>query len=160
MVEIKLESLNSSTNNPDVEVTNDTPINELFHLIDYYIIHRQEIYTLAQLRHFYEQLNEKEEHPVLRSIDIKEKLIEKFKQKLIFRKFSYSTSNKSEYVISSEESLVPNCLESVILGGGIPKSLSLKNTATAISHDIQEQNPQNQRKWPPSPQEVLHEVRH
>ena len=75
----KLESLNSSTNNPDVEVTNDTPINELFHLIDYYIIHRQEIYTLAQLRHFYEQLNEKEEHPVLRSIDIKEKLIEKFK---------------------------------------------------------------------------------
>ena len=29
-----LESLNSSTNNPDVEVTNDTPINELFHLID------------------------------------------------------------------------------------------------------------------------------
>ena len=101
----KLESLNSSTNNPDVEVTNDTPINELFHLIDYYIIHRQEIYTLAQLRHFYEQLNEKEEHPVLRSIDIKEKLIEKFKQKLIFRKSSYSTRNTSEYVISSQEVL-------------------------------------------------------
>ena len=54
-----LESLNSSTNNPDVEVTNDTPINELFHLIDYYIIHRHQIYILAQLRHFYEQLNEK-----------------------------------------------------------------------------------------------------
>ena len=71
MVEIKLESLNSSTNNPDVEVTNDTPINELFHLTDYYIIHRQEIYTLAQLRHFYELLNEKDDHPVLRSIDIK-----------------------------------------------------------------------------------------
>ena len=139
----KLESLNSSTNNLAVEVTNDAPINELFHLIDYYIIQRQEIYTLAQLRHFYEKLNEKKEHPVLCSIDIKEKLIEKFKQKLIFRKSSYSTSNKSEYVISSEESLVPNCLESVILGGGIPKSLSLKNTATAISHDIQEQNPKN-----------------
>ena len=72
----KLENLNRSTNNPDVEVTNDTPINELFHLIDYYIIPRQEIYTLAQLRHFYEQLNEKEEHPVLHSIDIKEKVIE------------------------------------------------------------------------------------
>ena len=156
----KLGRLNSSTNNPDVKVTYDAPINELFQLIDYYIIHRQEIYTLAQLRHFYEQLNEKEEHPVLRSIDIKEKLIEKFKQKLIFRKSSYSTSNKSEYVISSEESLVPNCLESVILGGGIPKSLSLKNTATAISHDIQEQNRKNQRKWPPSPQEVLDDVRH
>ena len=64
----KLESLTSSTNNPDVEVTNDAPINELFHLSDYYIIHRQEIYTLAQLRHFYEQPNEKEEHPVLRGI--------------------------------------------------------------------------------------------
>ena len=75
-----------------------------------------------------------------------EKLIEKFKQKLIFRKSSYSTRNKSEYLISSEESLVPNGLESVILGGGIPKSLSLKNTATAVSHDIQEQNRQNQRK--------------
>ena len=156
----KLGRLNSSTNNPDVKVTYDAPINELFQLIDYYIIHRQEIYTLAQLRHFYEQLNEKEEHPVLRSIDIKEKLIEKFKQKLIFRKSSYSTSNKSEYVISSEESLVPNCLESVILGGGIPKSLSLKNTATAISHDIQEQNRKNQRKWPPSPQEVLDDHYH
>ena len=65
------ESLNSSTTNPDVGVTNDTPNNELFHLIDYYITHRQEIYTQAQLRHFYEQLNEKEKHPVLRSIDIK-----------------------------------------------------------------------------------------
>ena len=82
-----LESLNISTNNPDVEVTNDTPINELFHLIDYYIIHKQEIYTVAQQRHFYEQLNEKEEHPVLHSIDIKEKLVVKFKQNLIFRKF-------------------------------------------------------------------------
>ena len=61
----KLES-----HNPDVEVTNDIPINELFHLIDYDSIHRQEIYTLAQLRHFYEQRNKKEEHPVLRSIDI------------------------------------------------------------------------------------------
>ena len=156
----KLESLNSSKNNPDVEVTNDTPINELFHLIDYYIIHRQKIYTLAQLRHFYEQLNKKEEHPVLRSIDIKEKLIEKFKQTLIFRKSSYSISNKSEYVILSKESLVPNCIESVILGGGIPKFLSFKNTATAISHDIQEQNRKNQSKGAPSLQEVLDDVQH
>ena len=77
---------------------------------------------------------------------------------MIFRKSSYSTSNKSEYVISSEESLVSNCLESVILGGGILKSLSLKKTATAISHDPQEQNRKNQRKWPPSPQEVLDDV--
>ena len=159
-MEIKLESLNSSTNNPDVEVTNDTPINELFHLIDYYIIHRQEIYTLAQLRHFCKHLNEKEEQPVLRSIDKKENLIEKLKQKLIFRKSSYSTSNKSKYVIWSEKILVPNCLESIILGDGIPKSLSLKCTATAISHDIQEQNRKNQRKWPPSPQEVLDDERH
>ena len=77
---------------------------------------------------------------------------------MIFRKSSYSTSNKSEYVISSEESLVSNCLESVILGGGILKSLSLKKTAAAISHDPQEQNRKNQRKWPPSPQEVLDDV--
>ena len=158
--EKKLESLNSSTNNPDVEVTNDTPINELFHLIHYYIIHRREIYSVAQLRHFYEQLNEKEEHSVLRSIDMKGKLIVKCKQKLVFRKFLYSTSNKSEYVVSSEESLVPNCLESVILGGLIPKSLYLKNTATAISHDIQEQIRKNQTKWPSSPQEVLDDVQH
>ena len=40
----KLESLNSSKNNPDVEVTNDTPTNELFHLIDYYIIYRQDVH--------------------------------------------------------------------------------------------------------------------
>ena len=71
-----------------------------------------------------------------------------------------STSNKSEYVISLKESLVSNCLESVILGGGILKSLSLKNTATTISHDPQEQNRKNQRKWPPSPQEVLDDVRY
>ena len=79
---------------------------------------------------------------------------------MIFRKSSYSTSNKSECVISSEESLVSNCLESVILGGGILKSLSLKNTASAINHDPQEQNRKNQGKWPPSPQEVLDDVRH
>ena len=143
-----------------MEVTNDTPINEFFHFSDYYIMHRQAISTLAKLGHFYEQLNEKKEHPVLRSIDIKEKLILKFKQKLIFRKFSYSTSNKLEYVVSSEESLVPNCSESVILGGRIPKSLYLKNTETAVSHDIQKQNRKNRTKWPPSPQEVLDVVRH
>ena len=79
---------------------------------------------------------------------------------MIFKKSSYSTSNKSEYVISPEKSLVSNCLESVIRGGGILKSLSLKNTATAISHDPQEQNRKNQRKWPPSPQEVLDDVRY
>ena len=105
-------------------------------------------------------MDEKEEHPVLRSIDIKENLVEKFKQKLICRKLSYCTSNRSKYVISLEEILVHNCLESVILGGGIPKSLNLKNTATAISHDIQEQHRKNQRKCPPSPQGVLDDVRH
>ena len=77
-------------------------------------LYTDKIYTLEQLTHFYEQLNKKEEHPVLSSIDIKEKLIAKLKRKLIFRKSSYSTSNKSEYVILSEESLVTNCFESVI----------------------------------------------
>ena len=38
--------------------------------------------------------------------------------------------------------------------------MSLKTTATTISHDIQEQNRKHQRKWPPSPQEVLDDVRH
>ena len=38
--------------------------------------------------------------------------------------------------------------------------MSLKNTTTAISHDIQEQNRKNQRKCNPSPQGVLDDVRH
>ena len=56
------------------------------------------------------------------SIGLKTKLVEKFEDKLKFMTSSQSsTSNTSEFVTSGDESVLPNCLSTVLLGGGIQK---------------------------------------
>ena len=79
---------------------------------------------MAQLRHFCEEISaEGETKSTLRSIDLKNKLVEKFDDKLKFMKSSQSsTSNTSEFVVSEDESILPNCLSTVLLGKGIHKS--------------------------------------
>ena len=58
-------------------------LHELFHLIQFHIVQKHEIYTLAQLRHFYEEISaEGETKSTLRSTDLKNKLLEKFDDKL------------------------------------------------------------------------------
>ena len=71
---------------------------------------------------------EGETKSTLRSIDLKNKLEEKFHDKLKFMKSSQSSvSNTSEFVMSEEESVLPNYLSTVLLGRGIQKSLLVKN---------------------------------
>ena len=72
-----------------------------------------EIYTLAQLRHFYEEISVNgETNSTLRSIDLKNKLMEFMKSR------QSSASNTSEFVMSADESVLPNWLSVVLLGLG------------------------------------------
>ena len=117
----------------------EDPLHELFSLIQFHIVQKHEIYTLAQLRHFYEEISaDGETKPTSRSIYLKNKLGEKFDNKLKFVNSTQSlTSNTSEFVMSADESVLPNCLSAVLLGGGIEKSLLVKNCGKVVSAEIQ-----------------------
>ena len=70
---------------------------------------------------------------------MKNKLAEKFDDKLKFMKSCQSsTSNTSEFVMSVDESALPNCLSTVILVGGIQKSLLVKNCGKVLNAEIQD----------------------
>ena len=133
------------------------PIEQLFNLVNYHIIIKHEIYTLAQLTRFYEELSGGDRsHPKLRSIDLKGRLQEKFQDKLKFICPTKSnSSNPSEYVISSSENLIADCITTAELGGGIKMSIAVKNMGTSICAEIQERNERANRKWPPTPQDVM-----
>ena len=50
----------------------EDPLHKLFRLIQFHIVQKHEIYTLAQLRHFYEEISaDGETKSTLRSIDLK-----------------------------------------------------------------------------------------
>ena len=102
------------------------PIEQLFNLVNYHIIIKYEIYTLAQLTWFYEELSGGDgSHPKVRSIDLKGRLQEKFQDKLEFIRPTHSnSSNISEYVMSSSENLLANCITTAELGGGIKMSIA------------------------------------
>ena len=64
---------------------NEDPLHELFRLIQFHIVQKHEIYTLSQLPHFYEEIStEGETKSTLHDIDLKNKLVEKFDDKLKF----------------------------------------------------------------------------
>ena len=57
----------------------EDPLHELFRLIQFRIVQKHGIYTLAQLRHFYEEITAKgKSKSTLRSINLKNKTVEKF----------------------------------------------------------------------------------
>ena len=101
----------------------EDPLHELFCLIQFHIVQKHEIYTLAQLHNFYEEISaEGETKSTLCNINLKNKLVEKFDDKLKFMKSSqYSTSNISKFVMSADKSVLPSGLSTVLLGGGIQK---------------------------------------
>ena len=117
----------------------EDPLQELFRLIQFHIVQKHGIYTLAQLHDFYEEISaERETKSTLRSIDLKNKLVEKFDDKLKFMKSSQSsTSNTLKFVMSVDKSVLPNCLFTVLLGGGIQKSLLVKSCGPVVSAEIQ-----------------------
>ena len=62
----------------------------------------------------------------------------KIKQKLkCLKPTHFSLTSPSEFVVTSYDSVFPNCLCTVLLGGGIVKSLLIKNCAKAVSEEIQ-----------------------
>ena len=138
---------------------NDTTdkLEELFDLVDHHVIGKHEIYTLAQLVHCYNELvGDDDTYPTLRSIDLKEKLQERFGEKIKFGRPSQSRSdNTSEFVMSSAEILISDCITTSMLGGGIQHSIAIKNMSASIRREIQVWNEREQRKWPPTPQEVM-----
>ena len=126
---------------------------ELFRLIRFHIIDIREIYTLAQLLTFYWQLTTEENSAKLRSfIDLKNKVKENFKQKLKFLKPAYfSLTSTSEFFMSSDDSVLSNCLSTVLLGCDKQKSLLIKNCAKAVSEEIQDRLSSQERQFPPNP---------
>ena len=76
-------------------------------------------------------------------------VVDKFDDKLKFMKSShFSTSNTSELVMSADESVLPNCLTTVLLGRGIQKSLLVKNIGKVVSAEIQDRLSKEKRQWP------------
>ena len=134
-------------------------LHKLFRLIQFHIVQTHEIYTSAQLRRFYEEISsEGETKSTLRGIDLKNKLVEKFDDKLKFMKSSQSSaSNTSEFVMSADDSVLPNCLYTVLLGRDTKKSLLVKNCGKVVSAEIQDRLSKEKRQWPPTLQDILEE---
>ena len=121
---------------------------EFLNLIEYLIITKKEIYTLSQLRaHFKEISGDR-----LRSIDVKSKLQERFKEKIMFCKPSQSHDKTTEFVLSSDSNIMPDTINAVATGQGITSCLQLKTVARSISEEIQYFP---KKEWPPTPQVIM-----
>ena len=95
-------------------------------LVEHRIINKRDIYTISQLCSLYHNMNTK-----IRSIDLVKKLQEKFKEKLRFVKPSYCVNwNSSEYIMSSCDNLIGECVQAANLGEGIKKAKMIKKPVT------------------------------
>ena len=140
-----------SFRSPCLERSSQKSKSEFFKLISYHIIERHEIYTLPQLRKAYDEFTKGTR---LRSLDLKEMLIAKFGYNFKFVKSSYNTSSKtSEYVLSSSDELIADCINAA--GEGIQLSVTLRNITRSISLDIQQRSKENPKLWPPVTQDII-----
>ena len=105
----------------------------LYDLVEHHIVSKHEIYTMSQLCNYYSKIVNK----YIRSIDLKKKLQEKFKNRLKFVKPSYYTNwNSSEFVMSSCDDLIGECVNATNLGEGIEMSVMIKNLSQSITEEI------------------------
>ena len=82
---------------------------------------------MSQLCSFYHNMT----NTKIRSIDLKKKLQEKFKEKLKFVKPSYCVNwNSSEYIMPSCDNLIAECVQATNLGEGIGKTAMIKKPVT------------------------------
>ena len=127
---------------------------EIYHLIEHHVINKGEIYLMSQLTASYDKLRDQNKHTT-RSIDLKAKMIKYFGSKIKFVKSNYfSSKNASEYILSSNGELIADCINSVTLGEGIEKSITIRNLALSISDEIKSKN---QPPRPPCPQDIIEE---
>ena len=97
------------------ESQTDNSMIEVLNLVEVHKINRHEVYTLAQLRKFYDEVKGNISSSS-RSIDIKESLINKFGDEITFAKPSGSSFNISEYVLPSNIDFLPNAINSLATG--------------------------------------------
>ena len=97
------------------ESQTDNSMIEVLNLVEVHKINRHEVYTLAQLRKFYDEVKGNISSSS-RSIDIKESLINKFGDEITFAKPSGSSFNISEYVLPSNIDFLTNAINSLATG--------------------------------------------
>ena len=101
-------------------------VDELLKLVECLVVAKKEIYTLAQLRGFYDQISD-DNSRVRRSTDIKKEIQGRFKDKIGCCKPSDKcTSNTTEYVFSANKSIFPNAISAIVKGKGISNCLQLR----------------------------------
>ena len=80
-------------------------------------------------------------------------LVAKLGNDLKFVKSSCNTPSKtSEYVLSSSDELIADCINAA--GEGIQLSVKLRNITRSISLDIQQRSKENPKLWPPVHQDI------
>ena len=136
-------------------VEEEWAFNEICQLIEIHILARKEVYSLPQLRNCYDQIRSDKGLPLSRSIDMKQKLLDKFGSALQFIR-PENSSKKSEYVLPSGLQFTANCITASKDGGGIPTSVAVKNVAKAIHESVKRKD---SLPWPPTPQDILESKR-
>jgi hypothetical protein len=140
-----------------VSTDEDDALEEMYQLIVVHIIKRHEIYTMAQLTSAFNQIRSDKRLAECRSTDLKEILQQKFGSQLMFHQPTQSRSRASDYVFPKSMEFTAKCIETAVLGGGIAKYVSLKNTARTIHISIKDTR--KHMSWPPTPQVILEQNR-
>ncbi len=135
----------------DSTLEDEWVFNELCQLIEIHVLVRKEVYSLAQLRNYYDQIRSGRGPCLIRSIDLKQKLLSKFGSKLQFIR-PEKGSHKSEYVVPSGITFTASCISASLEGGGIPTSVAVKNVANAIHESVKLRD---SLPWPATPQDIL-----
>ena len=128
-------------------VKGDEKLEELMNLVDYLIIGKKEIYTLAQLRKYYESSGGS-----IRSIDIKDKILERFPGKVSFCKPTEGDDRTTEYLLPSDSDMLPKTIRAIATGEGITNCMQLKSVAQTVSNEIRSFP---KCSWPPTPQAII-----
>ena len=126
---------------------------EMYQLVNVHIISRQEIYTMSQLTSAFNQIRAEKGLSECRTTDLRQKLEDKFDTKLQFNRPLNNSPRSSDYVLPEGMEFTGKCIEAVIIGGGIPKSVTLRNAARCIHHSIIDTR--RHIPWPPTPQDIL-----
>ena len=150
------KSSDTSVGNYEASKNNEA-WDSLCQFVKYSILIKKEVYTVAQLRCMYNELQKDFEDKVTKSrnIDIKTKLKLCFDEDLTFLA-SNKESKGPEYVVSSDVSLSYDVIKAYASGNGIPKYVTIKTTAQLLSNSIRD-NLQTTFNWPPTPQDIIEE---
>ena len=130
------------------------PFDELKDLINIFVIEMKEVFTLTSLKLAYESLNKDNKFPILRSVDIRSKLLLAFPDKIYFTSPTYSSRStriKVEYVLLVRKLLTADCISGATSCHGI--SDTLRNSARKLHETVTKSK--KKIDWPPTPQEII-----